>query len=200
MKADGSRSHAKIDHRQDIRFGNLFCSQPTLSETDDVEQADSRRSPAPFARRPPRSTVSRQMPVRRPAEAAGKEAEHAQHIYRWPNASASAVLNDCWATHLIGRLPPSAWRARSDSGYDHSIRPRTPSAPSPAELSSSPRRRGEQDARNDPAAVPRHQALFPPLGRTSFAEPDSTVLNEHPGSPKSDQTPAPDIKRQRRRA
>src|SRR5712675_843989 len=111
---------------------------------------------------------------------------------RWPNASASAVLNDCWSA--AGTLVEAAGgvASASESGMISSIRPaNTVSAVCQPKLSIIATPNGaNRNCPNDPAAVPAPSATPRRSGGSSLLKADSTRLNEQPESPKPIKTPA----------
>src|ERR1700716_2166346 len=112
---------------------------------------------------------------------------------RWPNASASAVLNDCWsAAGTLVDVAGGVARA-NESGMISSIRPaNTVSADCQPRLSIIATPNGaNRNCPNDPAAVPAPSATPRRSGGNSLLNADSTRLNEQPDRPKPITTPAP---------
>src|SRR3984893_18279492 len=112
---------------------------------------------------------------------------------RWPNASASAVLNDCWSA--AGTLADVAGgvASASESGMISSIKAaNTVSAVCQPKLSIIATPNGaNRNCPNDPAAVPPPSAIPRRSGGSSLLNADRTRLNEQPDSPKPIKTPPP---------
>src|ERR1700730_6935161 len=112
---------------------------------------------------------------------------------RWPNASASAVLNDCWPTAGILLDVAGGEASASDSATISSIRPaNTVNAVCQPKLPIIATPNGaNRNCPNDPAAVPAPSAAPRRSGGSSLLNADSTRLKEQPDSPKPTRTPAP---------
>src|ERR1700716_2047858 len=112
---------------------------------------------------------------------------------RWPNASASAVLNDCWSAADTLVDVAGGVASASESGMINSIRPaNTISAICQPKLSIIATPNGaNRNCPNDPAAVPAPSASPRRSGGSNLLKADSTRLNEQPDRPKPIRTPAP---------
>src|SRR6185295_798834 len=111
----------------------------------------------------------------------------------WPNASASAVLNDCWSAAGTFDDVAGGVAMASDSGTISSIsNANTVSAGCQPKLSIIATPNGaNRNCPNEPAAVPAPSAMPRFSGGSSLLKAESTRLNEQPDSPKPIRTPAP---------